>query len=132
MAPKKWVKLWVSEGLRGTIRFDFTPEERGIWYDLLMMAGDSRHDGFIAPNDRQPYPDEWIAATLNVPLKLFKRVITKCIETERIEMTAVGYRVSNWSKYQSEYDRQKKYREEKKQTEGDNSNEPSFESPFQK
>jgi len=108
--PKKWIKLWVVEGLRGTIRFEFTPEERGVWYDLLMMAGDSRHEGYIAPNDKQAYPDSWIAATLNIPLKLLRKVIAKCEATERIERTDIGLRIVNWSRYQSEYERQKQYR----------------------
>jgi len=107
---KRWIKIWIPEMLRGTIRFDLTAEERGVWLDLLLMAGESRNEGFIAPNERQPYPDAWIAATLNLPLKLLQRVIQKCEDTQRIERTDRGLHILNWTKYQSEYERQKKYR----------------------
>ena len=109
---KKWVKLWTAESLRGTIRFDFSPEERGVWYDLLAMAGDSRQEGYIGANETHPYPDEWIAATLQIPVKLLKAVIVKCEKTGRIERTEAGLHIRNWSKYQSEYDRQKQYRKD--------------------
>ena len=113
---RKWIKLWVSESLRGTTRFDFTSEERGTWYDLLAMAGDSRQDGFIAPGEDRGYPSEWIAATLNIPVELLKRTVDKCVKSKRLELTPKGIRILNWSKYQSEYDRQKKYREVKNES----------------
>ena len=111
---RKWIKLWVAESLRGTTRFEFTAEERGVWYDLLAMAGDCREDGFIAPGQDKGYPLEWIAGTLNIPLELLKRAIDKCVKSGRIEQTLKGLRVLNWGKYQSEYDRQRPYREKKK------------------
>lgn len=116
---KRWVKVWVSECLNGTIRFDFTPEQRGVWYDLLVLAGNCRHEGLIAAGQGIPYPDNWIAGTLNIPLKLLQVTIQKCIETGRIEKNGSGYRIVNWEKYQSEYDRQKPYREAKKQQQKD-------------
>ncbi len=108
---KKWFKFWVAESLRGSIRFDLTSEERGVWYDLLAMAADGRHEGYIAPNTEQGYPDAWIAATLNISIKLLKRVISKCEVTDRLERTRFGLHIANWSRYQSEYDRQKPYRQ---------------------
>lgn len=109
---KKWIKLWIAENLRGTIRWDFTAEERGVWYDLLAIAGESRHEGYLAANTEYEYPDTWIAATLNIPLKLLQRVVAKCEATDRIERTESGLRIVNWSKYQSEYERQAKYKKE--------------------
>jgi hypothetical protein len=111
---KKWIKLWVSESLRGTIRFDFTPEERGVWYDLLALAGDCRQDGIIGASGNHPYPSRWIADTLNISEELLERTLRKCIKTQRIERNRDGLRIVNWARYQSEYDRQKPYREAKK------------------
>ena len=111
---KRWIKLWVAESLRGTIRFDFTPEERGIWYDLLALAGDCRQEGLIAPGDRIGYPRQWIANTLNIPLPLLNQTLKKCIKTKRIEGTKRGLKIISWAKYQSEYERQKPYRERRK------------------
>ena len=116
---KRWVKVWVQECLTGTIRFDFSPEQRGVWYDLLILAGNCRKEGLIAAGEGIPYPDTWIAGTLNIPLKLLQTTITKCMATDRIEKNGSGYRIINWEKYQSEYDRQKPYREKKKQEDRD-------------
>ena len=113
--PKKWYKHWVAESLRGTIRFDLTSEERGVWWDLLAMAAESRHESYIAPNEEEGYPDTWIAATLNIPLNLLKRVIEKNEVSGRIERTPLGLHIINWGKYQSEYERQKPYRQKTKE-----------------
>jgi hypothetical protein len=116
---RQWVKVWVKESLFGTIRFDFTPEERGIWYELIILAGNCRLEGIIAAGDKVPYPHSWIAATLNVPLKLLEVTLKKCQETNRIEENGTGIKIINWSKYQSEYDRQKPYRKNKQIRETD-------------
>ncbi len=107
---RKWIKLWVAESLRGTIRFDFSSEERGVWYDLLSMAGDCRLDGYIAAGDNKGYPVEWIAGVLNISIELLQRTIDKCLKTRRIEKSPQGLHITNWHKYQSEYERQKPYR----------------------
>ena len=107
---KRWVKLWTRECLAGTIRFDFTPAERSVWYDLLILAGDCRQDGVIAAGQGVPYPHEWIAGTLNIPLKLLETVLVKCKKTDRILEDNQGIYITNWARYQSEYDRQKPYR----------------------
>lgn len=112
---RQWVKIWVKESLRGTMRLDFTPAERGVWYDLIVLAGDCRQEGTIAPGPGREYPIKWIAATLRVPPALLKRVLQKCVESERIHMNGDGITILNWNKYQSEYDRQKPYRERKKE-----------------
>jgi len=112
---RRWIKVWVTECLTGTIRFDFTPEERCVWYDLLILAGNCRLEGMIAAGEGTPYPKNWIAGTLNVPLELLERVLVKCRETKRICENGNGIQILNWQKYQSEYERQKPYRDEKKQ-----------------
>ena len=116
---RRWVKLWVTESLTGTIRFDFTSEERGVWYDLLLLAGNCRQEGLIAAGSGTPYPKQWIAGTLNIPLELLNATIEKCIETERIAENGDGLKIINWEKYQSEYDRQKPYRQAKKKCSDD-------------
>ncbi len=110
---RRWVKLWVSESLRGTIRFDFTPAERSVWYDLLVLAGDCRQDGLIAPGSGVPYPLKWIAGTLNISSTLLKKTLEICKSSERIEINGDGIKILNWHKYQSEYERQKPFRYKK-------------------
>ncbi len=108
---RRWVKVWVNESLTGTIRFDFTPAERGVWYDLLVLAGNCRLDGIIAAGPGRPYPYNWIAGTLNIPLELLEVTLTKCEESGRIREDSEGIHILNWGKYQSEYERQKPYRQ---------------------
>lgn len=107
---RSWIKIWVAESLRGTMRFDFTPAERGVWYDLLALAGDGRQDGLIAPGKDQKYPLRWIAGTLNISPSLLHRTLEKCKTYSRIEVNDNGIRILNWNKYQSEYERQKPFR----------------------
>ena len=108
---RRWIKLWVQESLTGTVRFDFTPAERCVWYDLLILAGNCRLEGIIAAGPGMPYPHNWIAGTLNVPPELLEVTLEKCQQTERIEENGDGIRIVNWAKYQSEYERQKPYRQ---------------------
>jgi len=110
---RRWVKFWVAESLRGTIRFDFTPAERGVWYDLLILAGDCRQDGLIGPGSGVSYPLKWIAGTLNISSLLLRKTLKICKSSERIEINQNGIRILNWHKYQSEYERQKPFRYKK-------------------
>lgn len=110
---RKWIKLWVSESLRGTIRFDFTPAERGVWYDLLALAGDCRQDGLISPGKGLSYPPKWIAGTLNIRQDLLKKTLDICEKSSRILINGDGIKVLNWKKYQSEYERQRPFRYKK-------------------
>lgn len=108
-------KSWPYDNLFGTSRFDFDATQRGIWNDLLDMAKLSRVEpGLIAPGPGRAYAHEWLAAFLNVPLESLKSTLDVCKETERIAENGDGIKILNWAKYQSEYDRQKPYRERKK------------------
>lgn len=121
----RYVKMFVMECLDGTIRFDFDPDERGVWYDLILLGGRMRVKGLLSAGPGQPYPRRWIAGTLNITEELLERTLRKCIAAPgdnktldghdpRIVETPDGLRIINWHKYQSEYDRQKPYRERKR------------------
>ena len=111
MARRTWVKMWVNECLEGSIRFDFSPAERSIWYDLILMAGRCRVPGIISANSNTPYPHSYIAGLLNVPIDLFENTLKKCEASGRVKETKAGIELINWEHYQSEYQRQKPYRE---------------------
>lgn len=111
---RRWIKLWVDESLDGTIRFDFDPAERGVWFDILLLAGRCRQEGLISPGHGQAYPHNWIAGRLNISLELLEGVLAKCKTSGRISENSNGIKILNWNKYQSEYERQKPYREKKK------------------
>ncbi len=113
---KSWVKLWVTGWLHGSIRWQMTSEERGVWADLMAIAGECGQDGAIIDRDGRPFPREFIANQLNIKQTLLDRVIAKCKHEGRIEDNAgEGIKLANWSHYQSEYDRQKPYQEKYRQ-----------------
>jgi hypothetical protein len=70
--------------------------------------------GLIAANKDVPYSDAWLAAFLNYPIDEFKEALAFLAMTKRIANNGHGIEIMNWSKYQSEYDRQKPYRNGKK------------------
>ena len=107
---RTWVKLWVNECLTGTIRFDLTPAERSVWYDLIIFAGQCRRPGVLASNEGYPFPHNYIAGILNIPQELLEGSLEKFKQSARVIEDENGIRIVNWEKYQSEYERQKKYR----------------------
>lgn len=109
---RRWIKIWTRQCLQGSIRFDFSPAERGVWYDLLVLAGHCIQDGIISMSNGVAYPHSWIAVNLNIPRKLLETVLAKCQAAGRITEDETGIRITNWKEYQSEYERQRKYRQQ--------------------
>jgi hypothetical protein len=111
---RRWIKLYPLECLEGSIRYQLEPDERGVWYDLLNFSALCSTPGTISDNDSRPYPNEYIANRLNIPLDLLMRTLAKCVAEGRVQENGTGLHITNWSAYQSEYQRQKPYRDKKK------------------
>lgn len=109
-----WVKIYITGWLHGSIRWQLEADERGVWADLIVWAGECLSGGKIVDNDGRPYPREFIANQLNIPQELLDRTIAKCKHEGRIDDKDDIISLTNWSTYQSEYERQKSYREKKK------------------
>lgn len=108
---RPWVKFWVNECLDGTVREELTAEERGVWYDLILISARGRTPGVISANESQSMSRNRLAGILNIPLELLERTLKKAVEQKRIKVDNNGLiHIMNWDKYQSEYQRQKKYR----------------------
>jgi hypothetical protein len=111
---RTWVKLYCQEWINGTVRFQLSPEQRAVLTDLLAMAGNSRHPGVIAAGQTNgkytPYPTAWLAATLNYDQDSFCESLRILEEQGRIKIEDDIITIVNWSKYQSEYQRQLPYR----------------------
>jgi len=108
-------KSWPYDNLFGSLRHELDAAQRGVWNDLLDFAKLSRvRPGLIAPNDKQAYKHEWLAGFLNIPLELLENTLEALRATDRINENGSGIEILNWDKYQSEYDRQKPYREAKR------------------
>jgi len=110
---RTWIKLWVSGWLHGSIRWQLKPDERGVWADLIALAGECGKDGKICDNDARPYPGDFIASQLHIPQALLDRTIAKCRTEGRLDDRDDMIVITNWPTYQSEYDRVKKYRDKK-------------------
>ena len=106
-----WVKIWVRGWLHGSIRWQLEADERGVWADLIAMAGECGRDGAICDNDGRPFPRDFIANQLNIPQELLDRTIAKCRHEGRLDDRDDMIVITNWKAYQSEYDRVKKYRQ---------------------
>jgi len=111
---RPWIKLYPIDCLDGSIRYQLEPDERGVWYDLLNFSAICADPGKIADKDGRPYPHSFIANRLNITLELLELALKKCVDEGRIQEVDGGVIViTNWAAYQSEYQRQKPYREKK-------------------
>jgi len=114
---RSWVKFWVDECLDGSIREELKPDERGVWYDLVLYSARCRIAGVISANETQPISHERLAAILNIPLVLLEQTIEKCSKggnNARLIIDEVGLiHIINWKKYQSESDRVRGYQRKK-------------------
>jgi hypothetical protein len=128
MGRREWFRIFSGRWLRGSLRKE-AAEVRGIFADLLALAGDSAYgdDGIIQLADEVGVTDELIKDILNISMTLWLRVKDRLSnhpdpKENRIQIipTKKGYaiKIINWKKYQSEYRRQKKYRDKKKKTYG--------------
>jgi len=111
---RTWIKLYPLYCIEGSIRYQLEPDERGVWYDLLNFCGLCQIAGTISDKDGRPFPHSFIAGRLNIPIELLERTLQKCEKEGRISENSTGIHITNWKVYQSEYQRQKPYREAKR------------------
>lgn len=118
---RKWIKLYTRGRLHGSIVYQLEEAEQSVWDKLLCFAGEINRDGQISDNDGFPLPHSFIAHELHTTLELLESTLKKCKEEHpdhpeenRITEDGNGIHITNWKTYQSEYERQKPYREDKK------------------
>ena len=107
---RAWIKLHINGMLNGSVRYQLLPEERATWVDLLCFASLGNIPGLISDNDQRPYPRSFLANRFNISLELLNSTLAKCLDEGRIQETEQGLEIANWKSYQSEYQRQAKYR----------------------
>lgn len=110
---RRWIKLYPVECLDGSIRYQLEPDERGVWYDLLNFAAICSNTGTIADRSGRAFPHSFIANRLNISVELLEITLDKCKKEGRLFENGAGIHITNWATYQSEYERQKPFRQPK-------------------
>ena len=80
----------------------------------MVVAGSGRYgdSGEIKITDRVGYLDQQLADLFQISVQKWVACKKKLVETDRVEVSENNViRIKNWGKYQSEYERQKPYRE---------------------
>lgn len=112
---RTWIKLYCYQRLHGSVSYQLTEEEQSVWDKLLCLAGlCSYQEGLISDNDGRPFPHLHIAQEIHTSEELLASTLKKCENEGRISENENGIHITNWAAYQSEYERQKPYREAKK------------------
>ena len=115
MGNRTWVKVYCDKWLNGTLREE-SSEVRGVWVDLLSLAGSGQYGdtGEIKLINGIGFTDKQISEILRISLALWRKAKGRLQQSERIKITPKGaISITNWHKYQSEYKRQKQYRQQK-------------------
>lgn len=109
MPRRRWIKLWTQEAIQGTTRREMEPDERSVWWDFLALAGDSPDPGKICFYRNVPLTDDQLCQTLNISQDLLNRARGKMLKFGKITVNEGIIHIVNWERYQSEYERTKKY-----------------------
>ena len=109
---RTWIKLWVDQLLRGESFMQLNEQQRFVWIGLLLLAGDSAYPGCICLTEKIGYTDKQIAALLRTNKKLINETIKILEKQDKIQIADGSIiKITNWVKYQSDYQRQKPYRQ---------------------
>jgi hypothetical protein len=104
---RHWLALWIDSWFSGSVRFKLSIEQRSIWIDLLVLAGDSRVPGVITPGETKgvldAYPLDWIASRLRCSETLLSETMLLLEEQGRITVHGGVITICNWEAYQLPY-----------------------------
>jgi hypothetical protein len=118
MGSRTWIKIYPDRWLDGSIREE-SLEVRAVFIDLLALAGSGRWGdaGVVKLTENHGYSYQDLSKIFGISVRKCKQIISSLIETDRISIDSRGIIcITKWSKYQSEYERQRSYREAKKVT----------------
>ena len=75
----QWFKVDAAGWIRGSIRLDLTPEQRGVWIDLIALASECRmRDGTLRFAENKPMSRDYISSVLGIPRTLLDSTINVC------------------------------------------------------
>ncbi len=124
---RNWIKIYVDQCLRGTMISELSASERWAWIGLLLMAGDSNEDGKVflrkdTSGKLVGFSEATISELLGLEISEFRSGKKKMIKFNKIMIDKNNViKIVNWKKYQSEYQRQRPYRDDESDEKSSNS-----------
>src|SRR5574343_1039264 len=108
----KWIRLWVDNHMnKDTCWKDLNLAERGAFYSLLIVAGKCNLNGEIAVAPSVGYSDKQLAAMLHCTEGEYAQHLAKLTALKMVERRPDDTLfIVNWSSYQDEFARQRKYK----------------------
>jgi len=106
----RWFKMSTAI-LYSSINYELSLEEQAAFMKLLALCAELGGSGVIADGEGQSMPHGFIASRIHVPEEILDSMLEKCQKTNRIYENSNGITISKWKEYQSEYQRQKPYRQ---------------------
>ena len=131
----RWLRLWVDEILKGTTFDELSLSERGLWFSLLLLAGNSLTPGIVEMRKGVGYSQEILAGLVNCDRKTLQKGLKKLISVGKISpvislnpgkvspqkdqksqkiddfmgifphRNSIRLQITNWSKYQTRYEK---------------------------
>jgi len=115
--PRSWVKLDCNGILRGSINYLLKLDQQAVWMKMIAYAEVcGGPPGSIQDNEGNGLPRDFLAAELHCPVDILNVTIEIMEKDKAISKNGTGaIKLNNFEIYQfSEYDRQKPYRQAKK------------------
>ncbi|KKL25212.1 hypothetical protein LCGC14_2407530 [marine sediment metagenome] len=113
MSSRAWIKIYCAKVLNSDdISADLSA--LGAWIKLLCIAGNSNFGdiGVIKIDENVGYTDKQVGDLMKISCRQWRRYKDIFVTQERIQVTSKNIIIiNNWRKYQSEYTRQKSYRQ---------------------
>ena len=116
--PRTWIKLDCNGILGGSINYLIPTSRQIIWVKMICFSEVcGGRPGYIEDNNERGLPHDYIAHQLNCSVEDFEDVLKIMTEDGAVKSNGTGsIHLVNFDNYQlTEYDRQKPYRQAKKQ-----------------
>ena len=118
--PRTWVKMDCEGLLRGSINYLLPLDGQAVWLKMIALSEVcGGRAGYIEDNSEKGLPHEYIANELHCSVDVFENVLSIMEKDGAVKTNGTGsIQLVNFDHYQfSEYDRQKPYRQAKKEAE---------------
>jgi len=115
-----WIKL-SKNWLTSSINYRFELSEQAVFSKLMLLADDCGPvPGLISDNDFRAIPHDYLAHLAHCPIDIFESTLEKAKQDDSVFENGHGIFMTHFDIYQfTEYDRQRPYREAKKEREAD-------------